>query len=320
MTKEFFTKHDTQAVKGLMAIIILSHHIYQRVPAPDATWLDYIFRSLGYLGVSVFLFISGYGITCSYKEGEGYLSLFLRNRVASLYIVNVLLIFLYAIVLLAFNYAVPLEKVFQSFFIGDTIVGAGWYLQIQILFYLMWYFSIKRSEGYVCIKLLVGITIFNLLAYLGDFGIHWVLSNYAFVAGVILGMRKTKFEEILKIYNKTIEWSLILVMLSMFVLCYFFYYRSFVISCMMQIIMSVVFPLSLCLLIFNKALNCSMLIKVSVYSLDIFVLQGIVFIVLRNNYWNVSNLMFVIFSIIGVVLISLAFHPFFYFLINLKKK
>ncbi len=67
----FFTRKDSQVIKGLMALLILMHHIYQRVPIPEEMWIDYVFRSLGYLCVSVFFFISGFGITASYKERGG---------------------------------------------------------------------------------------------------------------------------------------------------------------------------------------------------------------------------------------------------------
>lgn len=66
-----FSKGYTLQVKGAMVLLILSHHIYQNLCLDFGPWINYIFRSFGYLAVAVFFFISGYGITCSMRNGGG---------------------------------------------------------------------------------------------------------------------------------------------------------------------------------------------------------------------------------------------------------
>ena len=72
MTDNFSKKYTLQ-VKGAMVLLILFHHIYQNLSLDFGPWINYIFRSFGYLAVSVFFFISGYGINCSKRNGGGIL-------------------------------------------------------------------------------------------------------------------------------------------------------------------------------------------------------------------------------------------------------
>lgn len=65
---DIFTKEQSKSIKGLFAIVVLLHHIYQKMDiCQNMQFVDYFMRSLGYLGVSVFLFVSGYGL---YKSME----------------------------------------------------------------------------------------------------------------------------------------------------------------------------------------------------------------------------------------------------------
>lgn len=313
MKKEYFTKKDTQILKGAMALLILAHHIYQRMPMPEGTITDYVFRSLGYLCVAVFFFISGYGITLSNKQsemsGRSYMSSFLRSRVLSLYVCYILLILLYAFVLYIFDVPIPENQLIISFLIGGTIVGGGWYIQTLLLFYLIWWISKMIFGQKAWIMVFFCVTIFSVITLVLNLGSHWSLSNYAFVFGMILADYKLQVDRLLE-KSSGYLWLVFFIMLLSYVACFYFEGFNRVLF-FLKLLMSFLFPACFFVFSYFKELKGVILEMCGIYSLEIFVLQGIVFTILRNNYWEVDSWLFILLSILGTVLLSLIFHPLF---------
>ena len=64
------TKENTLALKGIFAIIVLVHHIYQYSLLVDGH-VGWMLQASGWLSVSIFFFLSGYGLTKSYLANRG---------------------------------------------------------------------------------------------------------------------------------------------------------------------------------------------------------------------------------------------------------
>lgn len=61
--RDIFSKGQSLSIKGLFALIVLLHHTYQQMNiCQNLPFVDYFLRSLGYLAVGIFFFISGYGL------------------------------------------------------------------------------------------------------------------------------------------------------------------------------------------------------------------------------------------------------------------
>jgi peptidoglycan/LPS O-acetylase OafA/YrhL len=74
-----FDLNHTIGLRGILAILIMFHHCSTKVNLP---WMHY-FENIGPLVVSVFFFISGYGVCKSYlKKGDAYLNGFLHKRLS----------------------------------------------------------------------------------------------------------------------------------------------------------------------------------------------------------------------------------------------
>lgn len=131
MREAYFTKDETVAMKGLMALMILLHHVYQHtLIGSHLEIFNYVIRSLGYIGVAGFFFISGYGLTVANKRSCGeYFKGFFKYRLLPLYLINVSLIILYAFFLFLLSDGFSIKPFVLSFAFGDSIVPAGWYLQ-----------------------------------------------------------------------------------------------------------------------------------------------------------------------------------------------
>lgn len=68
----YFSRNVTEHLKGYLAIAVLLHHIFQKTDLISHTsLLGFFCQSVGYYCVSMFLFISGYGLMYSYNKNRG---------------------------------------------------------------------------------------------------------------------------------------------------------------------------------------------------------------------------------------------------------
>lgn len=102
-----FNKQQTDSLKGIFAIMVVLSHLFSRCGLGANIGLGPIYTALEYWGVSVFLFISGYGLMSRYIQirGEYFLG-FTRNRILPIYMLNVLLIAIYLLLKMALDIAV----------------------------------------------------------------------------------------------------------------------------------------------------------------------------------------------------------------------
>ena len=225
------------------------------------------------------------------------------------------------LVSLLFKVSFTGSKFVLSFFIGDTIVGGGWYIQLLLLFYILWYLSYQYFNSAAVFLIALCITVLNVMVITLGLGSHLYLSNYAFLIGCFMASYKEQLDDVISNHLSVFFIFVFSVFLATYIQCFYFS-SPFVISYPVRTVVSLAF----CLLFYifsrfkyNKDKDL-ILEKVGKYSLEIYVLQGIAFILLRNCFWNVSDFMFVILSVI--VTFSLAFlcHPIFVKIMDFVKK
>lgn len=68
MSKDYLSKENTKALKGIFAVFVLWHHLYQYSALITGTVIGIVFQAMGYLSVGMFFFLSGYGLTTSYRN------------------------------------------------------------------------------------------------------------------------------------------------------------------------------------------------------------------------------------------------------------
>ena len=143
----YLSPHNTTCLKGVFAVFVLIHHLYQYSGLFHNSPLGMIFQALGYLSVGMFFFYTGYGMMCS-KNKEGYVKRIGKKRILPLYIFYVFLILLYSLWRIALGYSVTPFLLLQSFIFGNTIVQLGWYLQtIFVVYFILWgVFSLVKNE------------------------------------------------------------------------------------------------------------------------------------------------------------------------------
>lgn len=183
-----FSKQKTLLLKALLPVLLIFTHANIYVENP------YIkqFQALGAPIVSLFLFISGYGLYTSYIEkGKVYFSSFFHKRMWKIakpfLIVNILYVCI-KLVIIDPSYHEQLNYFLNGLCMGRLPVFTTWYVVVLLIFYLAFYLifnnKILKNSMKVWV-LLFCVVIFNIILY----GIHldrcWWVSNLGFPLGVI---------------------------------------------------------------------------------------------------------------------------------------
>lgn len=93
---EYLSKENTNLLKGIFAICVLVHHTRACMTSLNDTILGMILTASGYLSVAMFYFFSGYGLEKQYQISfKKYIDSFFKNRVASFYILYILILSIY---------------------------------------------------------------------------------------------------------------------------------------------------------------------------------------------------------------------------------
>ena len=136
--KEMLTKQESIIAKGYLAIIVFLHHAILYSSCLMDTIIFKIFSLGGFLAVSAFFFLSGYGLSVSSKRDRTYIDTMVKNRVFVIYLNYLICVFCYIVLYLIIKRDISFELLVQSFLFGKTIVFGGWYIQALILFYLFY--------------------------------------------------------------------------------------------------------------------------------------------------------------------------------------
>lgn len=186
---DVFSKEWSFTLKGIMAILIVLHHISTHLDkwyCTNDTFQFVVFKELICLSptiVGIFIFISGYGLTSSYIRTEGqYLDNFFSKRFPK--VLNPFI--LACVITLITFYAIVPEYNFEFTF-GSIHRITGWFVPVFLLFYLVFYVTFRVNTEHLKYAA-GGVTLFvvclNLFLIMMNFGNYWWQSNICFPAGI----------------------------------------------------------------------------------------------------------------------------------------
>lgn len=144
VNEDYLSRENTTAFRGILAVLVVCYHLAQRTGDRS---LFHIFVFFGFLPVSYFFFLSGYGLQKSYAKKQNYRSTILKKRIPSVALPY--LFFVAAYWLLSWLEGEPysLPQVLASLVNGRSIVSFSWYIQFILLIYLAYYFSTAYFPG-----------------------------------------------------------------------------------------------------------------------------------------------------------------------------
>lgn len=202
----FLSKDDSQGLKGISAILIVLHHLSQRVGINILT-LPYI--EIGKYSVALFLFLSGFGVMSSYLNNKNYLSGFLKNRILTIYvpfvISNIIFIIIYLVKGQSFN-NMDIIKYTLGIKLIDNVM---WFIYSIVIFYLIFYISFKFTtikRGIIIF--LIGTFIYLILGIVLDLGTTITNIAFSFAGGIFVAAYKENF---IRFLNKKYVFKIIVI-------------------------------------------------------------------------------------------------------------
>lgn len=258
-----------------MAISIVAFHLFYQTD----DWL-FMFSSWGAPIVSMFYFISGYGLALNYRaKGNEYLSHFFKHRIWESLILPFLLVWVVNRIISGNISMSLLDELIKLLMYGETTLPYSWYVFSILLFYILFYMIASKKNvviiSFLCVFLYIALTVS--LSYERC----WYISALAFPLGIFY----CKYEErICALWNVPVKYyvtvPLCLLLTAACVIsknefCYLFAYIfiPIVIVCLCAKIQ-----------IYNRNIQW-----ISNVSYEIYLCQGVSMILLRGNYF-LSNL------------------------------
>ena len=199
VNNDYLGVNSTNGLKGLLALGIVFHHLSQWV----TTGTEFVnFKYMGTYIVSVFFFISGYGLYVQNNRKEDYLDNFLSKRLSKILTPFIAISSIYLIYRNINGQALTITFFVDLFKKGSTVIYNGWFVDIIILMYVFFYISFKIfSNRTVAILvntlLIVG---YIILAIKLGYVFWWYNSSLPFVLGLLWAKNKKYIDGILNKY------------------------------------------------------------------------------------------------------------------------
>lgn len=195
-TSSLLTRDLSTCLKGLFTLAVLLHHIYLHTRIFAGSIPGKILEMMGYWSVSVFFFLSGYGLMLSWmQKGMEYVAQLPKNRILPLYIKYLILTVIYGVFSWFSGSPFPLSDLPDALVLNKVLITYGWYLKTILLFYLFYYAVFRWFRSYA---LSAGILSGCVLGYMGfcwfsgaDSATY--VSCLSFLLGLCAGKKRQSF-------------------------------------------------------------------------------------------------------------------------------
>lgn len=194
--KEYLNVKSTSGLRGFLAIGIIFHHLSQWVTSGDE------FSNFSYMGtyiVSIFFFLSAYGLYFQNENKKNYLDNFLVKRLSKILVPFFSISLIYMFYRFLNGQLMDLDFFANLFKKGSTIIYNGWFVDIIILMYIFFLYRLNFSKissflllsiqylliGYICLAIKLG------------YGFWWYNSVFPFIIGLIWAKNKEKIDGVL---------------------------------------------------------------------------------------------------------------------------
>lgn len=307
----FLSKDRTLALRGVLALMVLICHLHARVKLFSNSIFGTLFTAFGYLAVSAFFFLSGYGLNESYKKDNRTIKTFPKTKILPFFLICCFAILIYALRdLLSGNF--DLAVFFHSFLIGKTIVDFGWYLQTQLLLYILFYIVFRFISKGKVLYVSIFILLYVIVCYFFQMSSTWYESVPCFGLGIIVSQHKSKFTDFLGEKKKVILGGLCLFVI--FVVTLYLGNKAilyFPIRIIVKMISAVCFTLLTVILLAVIKVDNFITTFLGKISLEMYILQGLFLNIYKNVIVISNDWLYIIATIISVIVISFVAHPVF---------
>lgn len=289
------SRDKSNAVKGVFAILIVFHHFSTTCDISSFSE----FRQWGAIIVSVFFFMSGYGLGRSITlKGMAYLSNFLSHRLWKSVILP------YAIALIIFLVYLNVDVPDASTLVGDwsrgfTLLPNAWFIVALALMYLGFYFINKTSGRCHVVKMFLYTLVYIIIVYSIGFERCWYVSVIMFPLGMLYAEKENELVTLFNRYKARI-W-LIPLMMGITGICFI----------MQTVVLSIVafMALTIALVFVMTSTEVERIGKIGVFSFlsaisyEIYLCHGVAMKMCRGEYLNISDDWMFVIAVVALTLI-----------------
>ena len=195
-SRDYLNPDSTKGLKGILAIGIILHHLSQEVTTGD------VFTNFAYMGsyiVSIF-FLSGYGLYVQNSKSKTYLDNFFRKRLLKILVPFISIWIIYLIYRIGVNKeSINFNYFIKLFTVGKTVIYNGWFIDVIILIYILFYLSFKFVENKRVAIIInsIFIIIYIIVAIKLHYSFWWYNSILTFILGLAWAKNKNKIDEVI---------------------------------------------------------------------------------------------------------------------------
>ena len=289
------SKDKSNAVKGVLAILIVFHHFSTTCDISGFSE----FRRWGAIIVSVFFFMSGYGLGRSMTlKGKAYLSNFLNHRLWKSVILP------YAIALIIFLVYLNVDVPDASTLVGDwsrgfTLLPNAWFIVALALMYLGFYFINKTSGRCHVVKMFLYTLVYIIIVYSVGFERCWYVSVIMFPLGMLYADKENELVTLLNRFRARI-W-LIPLMMGFTGMCFITQTVFSSIIAYMALTIALVFVMIS--IEVERIGKIGLFSFLSAISYEIYLCHGVAMKMCRGKYLNISEDWMFVIAVVALTLI-----------------
>lgn len=314
MQQQLLKKSESQMIKGIAILSVIMSHMSYIMKLP--TKMELLIHPLGYLGVSLFLGISGYGCAISIKDKRWESRLkFLVHRIKK--IVPLLATVTFVSILIAdivYNQKYDEINILVNMLgISNSIGRFTWYIGCQYFWYIIVILLWVKRLNWCWIGTIV-VYFISILVNCSEIQFNmWGLNSISFPIGVWIALYEDVINKNIKFKKKkTILFSFIIWIL-LFVICYFILgnpedlkiqnlFKSFISALFIIVIFEIFFFFRIENLFIGKILKF-----IGNISYELYLVHGF-WVFLLYDFFEPIKLWKIIIYIVGSFLISLFIH------------
>lgn len=298
--------------RGLFALVVIFHHLAQNT-ASGFFFRHYV--SAGKLAVTVFFFLSGYGLQKSYiTKQNDYKKNFLLRRLPSVLIPYLIVTVLYWFMYFLEETRYSVKDIILAILKGKPIVSYSWYIINILIFYVAYRLLMTLCKKHYFVMILGGgiwYILYALFCKKMGYGGWWYNASHLLVVGMFWATYETA---ILKCIKKVYSVLTPLVWLLFAVL--FCFAEPIIalapvtgISHIHLILTELSFVLGILLFSLKFQIGNKVLGFLGDISLELYLTQGLFIYSLRSDFIYIQNeLLFCISVLAGTILLSYLLH------------
>ncbi len=304
----YLDMNTTKLSRGGLALLVLISHISYEIET--GIIFPYLYMT-GFLAVSVFFFISGYGIMTRYQNNPEYKKTFLQKRYPRLIVIYLIIYVLFFTVRhFILNDNVNLLDSIRLSMGNFPYVASSWYLfDILVLYFAFWVFMQFLKNRYTAISMYMLLFIFTYAVFLilTEHGFWWFITMQNFAVGMLFSIYK---DRIIKLYDKH-KWIICVTLIILFTVSFSYYAvnttgeADSLFLLLIMICSSTLFVLLYTVFVFLFQFNSKVLLFFGSISLPFFLIQNMFNEVLPFKPYFQSELLFACYSLVCTTLSAL---------------